>query len=337
MKKAKVLYDQRSPETIVQNARDGAAATVRHRQRGLPSGSLGPKPSLVERQTSRKAVAAVAIRTASRAGSRHDAMDNLLAVAEHDCSLELDSLLLQARALNRELRRQEVVEVEKDAESVANFTKENAKEIWGRLLRFCPELQPPAARFLPVPIAKGVVAFESQASAIASDAASLANVASNLGGRKTNLKAVVCAEWSNANRLLGSLPSTGNDRDPQDPPESSCWKAGHCLHTPFGKQLHKFRNKVLQALKVEFNQRHKIAERKFLADSMVVVCFRGKAIGQSEELAHFWGADEQYYHICSMSFSPFEPMMDRLVEVDESELDLAAIGLCEVALQVGSR
>lgn len=336
LKKVGEMYKHRDAQTIDRNARDGASATVRYRQGGLPSGSFGPKPSVVEKQTSRKAVTAIVARAASRALSRHEAMDNLLEGAEHQCNSQLDTLLKQARSLDRELRRREVDEEKKDAEVVAKFSKENTNQVWGQLLRFCPELQPLSARYLPVPIANGAIAFESQASAIASDVSSLANVVSELGGRKTNIKAVVAAEWSKANRLLGSFSdATDKTEHLLDMPESSCWKAGHCLHTPFGKQLHKFRNRVLKALKEEFNTRDKIAERKLLADSMVVICLKGKVAGQTDELASFWGTDEQYYHISSMSFSPFEPMLDRLTEVNESDLDLAAAGPGEVALQVG--
>lgn len=160
---------------------------------------------------------------------------------------------------------------------------------WQSILVACPQLAPLSSRFRCVPIASGATAFESCPAALAADATKLAEAAVGAGTRKCNVASCVSKEWSRANRLVGFGPGEAPGAAAKDPPESSCWRAGRCLHTPSGKLLFRCRNSLLKALKEEFGL-HTGPKRKLLADSRVVMCIRGASGQASAELADFWGS-----------------------------------------------
>ena len=301
--------------------------------------SFGLKASVVAKKTQRRSSREHAARAIGDGLSYNEAMDRLMDQADPRTSIA--HALTQARQLDLELHRRDSQTRAAELASLREFSAARTTEIWDAVVQSCPELGSLAPRLNAVPLFRGVTALEAQTDALARDARVLSGIALRQGARTCNLTAAVKSEFARANKLVASMDAVGDQRaateDRADTAESSCWKAGHCLHTARGKQLYLFRNRLLRALKAELGQPPECSDKRAkLAESKVVVCFEGRPASEEDGLGSLWGFDCRYYNVADMWFSPFGPVLCHMLPVEDEELELVAPGPDELPLKARS-
>eukprot|EP00959_Pyramimonas_sp_CCMP1952_P399235 8365479-Pyramimonas_sp.AAC.2 len=135
--------------------------------------------------------------------------------------------------------------------------------------------------------------------------------------------------WDQMHRLVAAAPDDVTEGATQNGviQLSACYKAGVCICSKSGRDLHRFRNHVLKILKAVFH-RNRPDDRQLLLDDRVFIVFkpRPRGVDDAEAVAEMWGLQARYFHISSMSFSPYLPELQECRECDEDEaIESAAV------------
>lgn len=123
----------------------------------------------------------------------------------------------------------------------------------------------------------------------------------------TNLRAALHKWWVGKHKFVehDNCPAIANDK--ADPP-SQCWRAGVCLCSPEGKTLRLFGQKIMKAMKATFKRG--TAEWQSLRSGFVVIAVRGReALAEAGEPP----LEEQWWHMCFVSASPYEVTFQDMV------------------------
>ena len=316
--------------TAQRNEEAGARATLIHKAGEV---GFGLRPSKQHALTLRRQSTALTTQALEEATDEQDAFERLQQLQDA-LDIEPQRALRQARHLDQAWRQRDTEADVQAARELQEYAAQNSLPMVDSLATVAPEVQALRERLRAIPLWNGVQALEQDSTALRKDTGKLL-AAADVFGKKSNLPAVVDREWKQCCRLRGAV---GDVPEVDDPPVSSCWKANRCLHTQHGKQLHRFRNAFLRTMKLNFGTGVELAsQRHLLSESKIVGRLTGTVPGSpGEDLTHWMGSEELYFHIADMCFSPYEPFVDIMHVVEERDDDfvLSAVGPGEVALKV---
>ena len=283
---------------------------------------------------------------AGLARSGGDAAVAIDTVLDHALANQQDvgDVTASVKALDRALHRRQKVEEDQVAATLkefrANHTESYKTDVMEQTSAFRDTQQSFVAS--PGPMA-GVKTLTHDSHALGSSAAELVEYCRTAPGRQKNLMKAARASWNHYHReIAGDADrAESSEEEPEELRHGACWQLGSCVCGVEGGQAWQMRNRFLRNMKLAMPKRTQMQRREALKCSRVVVHLTPsvQTTGDADdaaELAEFWGldADDRYWHISDMSFSPYEPMIQMASECNEEDQAAAARGAGELALKV---
>lgn len=328
-------------EVLRQCREEGAAAATRRRSSGVLKGetSFGPKHKKLEALQLQAAVVPHTQQLATK--GLECALENLLDDARlygHD----LGQTINMVRKLKVTSDRARAADLKRDEETLVAFSAQRAA-FCNELLHNVPGL-PSKSRSMTTSLSvapgpwQGMPLLEVDETPAIADGDELAQLSDD-GDHHCNLMREIAKNWDHLHRLHPH-PDDGHVSSDDDPPASAatpCWLAGTCICQPSAAPLRKMRNHMLRTMKAEVPAKDELWKRELLKGGRIFMRLQPTILGDTENdsLAEFWGiaAEEQWWHISHMSFSPYEPEVQPMSIASDEEVMGAYAGPGEVTLK----
>eukprot|EP00959_Pyramimonas_sp_CCMP1952_P111408 2330347-Pyramimonas_sp.AAC.1 len=179
--------------------------------------------------------------------------------------------------------------------------------------------------FFATPLHPDLDAVVLTRSSTASRAVDLLKWSGSVSQHRQNIMQAAGQTWDHMSRLVAASPEdaaqfTSADDDDDVLKLSACYKAGICICCRSGRELHGFRNAVLRVMKEVFH-RSRPDDRQLLVDDRVFLVFksRPRGVADADAVAELWGLAPRYFHISSMSFSPYLPELQECFECNDDD------------------